>query len=168
MIPILIVVDGKTILESFGRGGTREHPIKLHSTLHKCVYMIGGSSFCSSLPWWSELYVQADPGDLLEWSMTAVDRNSFHPILVEFSCVNNRVLQTPRQTLVQEPYFIPTDPANPNQTVTEVWGEDVRMTAEVHRKEGFAFSRMVFKLLELSGEVIGYYSWDPLFNLYGN
>lgn len=164
-IPILVMVDGKTILDAFGPGGTRQRPISLLSQEHKCLYMIGHHSYALSLPYWSEIFILAAPGDFLQWRIAAIDRGNHSPIITSFDFLGHKTLQKPSQAIVTEPFFIPAQPSDPNSQVMEVVREDVELTSEVCRSHGFVVSRMVFKLLDEAGAELGYYSWDPIIQI---
>lgn len=160
-IPIQIVVDGQQILDSCGHGGTLRTPISLQSIQEDCVFMITNNAFVSSKQAQAELAVNAKPGDFLHWRIAAVDRTDYNPILVKFEADHPDALKPPKQAIVQMPYYLPKSPSNPDSGVKMVAVDDVQMESEVLKGGETVHYDWVFKLVNRSGQTMGFYSWNP-------
>ncbi len=161
IIPVLILVDGQEIVKSVGRGGTLASPKPLYDIQNKCIYMIANKSFVGNNNKTSELLLNADPEDMIQWRVAAIERANYSPILVKYVSNNEDALESPFQAVVRQPYFIQANAHQPDGAVKQEVKMDVELMASVLKAHQVVVYHMTIKLVDHDGNTIGYYKWDP-------
>lgn len=170
VIQILTVIDCKSILENSSiPPGTigNETSIGSWGTSGQYVFMISSGDYClSSNPdegqGTSELDVNADSGDVVQWTVTDPSSGqAYSPVLYGLEADHPEALSPPVMRAVKLNVWQPLNtsaPTGPFQAVPYpdyVW-ESMILTPNVQIQYSWKFV-----ILDNHGNIKGAYSWDP-------
>jgi nematocidal protein AidA len=174
-IDILCVIDTNGLMKKNLKPGTLKQPTPLGSygDSDTFVFMICDGQYASNDQGKSELTVNALIGDTLRWTITdpstglnlGQTTHSYSCILYNFAsgAINTGAITQP--VLIAQPAVMyyngsENDPL-PAVYMCSAWTSTVL-------KPGSVQYSWCFQVINcLSGEVIGYYSWDPFINVAG-
>jgi nematocidal protein AidA len=159
-IPVLCVIDSASIIANV-KPGTASNPASLGSWSQSdaYVYMITNSAFVANEQAQSELTVNAQVGQSIQWTITSIDNG------LEYNCILQSV--NPNSTTaitapVSLPLVVNLWVGAPNSAPVAVSYKDFVLQATVLNTSLPSIQYyIVFQILDTNGNNLGYYQWDP-------
>lgn len=158
IIDVLVAVDAETIINKFGKNTDPNNPTQI--TDPKLIFMITKSADAVSGNAGNELKIAAKTLDVIRWRETSLSLNAvYSALLYKFVATSGGNLISPPFPLLAKDQTPLPDPSNPTvpktQTIeTYFWNCTVLEPGEVT----YHFS---FMIVDRSGNIQGYYWWDP-------
>ncbi len=165
VIDIVVVLDTKAVLSSYGTGGTSTAPKWIG---HNYAYMIAQSAFVRSGQATGDLSVNAEVGDVIRWRLLSLtgDADQAAEIYDISRYSGVQVTATPQallaHPLVPEPILVDGKNTTP-PTYNAVKQDDYYLQATIVESGTENYS-VYFYITERQGSTLvlkGYYAWDP-------
>jgi hypothetical protein len=164
VIDVLIAIDAESIIKKYGTNTDSDMPTYISSD-NELIYMTTRKDHIDGSPG-SELKIKASPGDVIRWRETTMSLNAhFTSILYKFDASSGAsLIKKPEPVTVNanEPLPNAENPLKPGTQKISVffWECTVLQSGSVT----YHFS---FMILDNSGQIQGYYYWDPFINIQG-
>lgn len=162
IIDVLIAVDTETIISKYGTNSDPDKPVQI--TDPSLIFMITKSADAVSGNAGNELKIGAKTLDTIRWRETSLSLNAvYSAILYKFVATSGEdLISTPIPLLAKDETPLP-DPKNPTvpktQTIeTYFWNSTVLNPGDVT----YHFN---FLIIDRSGNIQGYYWWDPFIQI---
>lgn len=162
IIDVLVAVDADTIVLKFGTNTDPNSPVQV--TDASLIFMITKQSDAVSGDAGNELTIGAKTLDTIRWRETTLSLNAaYSALLYKFEAVSGGNLISPPIPLEADVKTPLPDPANPTtpkiQTIKSYfWSSTVLAPGSVT----YHFN---FMIVDRSGDVQGYYWWDPFIKI---
>ena len=172
IIDILCVIDTNLLRRLKISSGTLEHPTNLGANHHSdaFIFMICDGQFAVNHQGGSELTIKANVGDTIRWTITdpstglAASENaqSFSCILYNFQSKSKNISKPSLKSAAAISYYnsqtSPTTP-EPTEYMCSSWTSSILAVGNIQYDWAFQV------IDNYSGEVVGYYTWDPYINV---
>lgn len=162
IIDVLIAVDTETIISKFGTNTDPDKPVQV--TDSSLIFMITKSDDAVTGNAGSELKIGAKTLDTIRWRETSLSLNAIYSaLLYKFvPTAGGDLISPPIPLLAQVQTPLP-DPSNPTIPKTQTiesyfWDSTVLSPGNVT----YHFN---FMIIDRSGNVQGYYWWDPFIQI---
>jgi hypothetical protein len=158
IIDVLIAVDTETVISKYGTNTDPDNPVQIKDP--SLIFMITKSADAVSGNAGNELKIGAKTLDTIRWRETSLSLNAvYSAILYKFVTTSGQeLISTPIPLIAKDQTPLP-DPKNPTvpktQTIeTYFWTSTVLDPGDVT----YHFN---FMIVDRSGNIQGYYWWDP-------
>lgn len=171
-IDVIVAVNGAQLAQQVRDGslkpGSVSAPTFLGSWQQSDVYiaMIAQSSYVSNYQGQSELAIKANSGDIVRWSMTTFGNNSDYTAFIYSGSFNPSQNITPLSYInMVTSEYLPSG-SNPTGGLANYHDHVYVAQAVIVQPGGQIQYTMSFQLVDnSSGQVIGYFYWDPFINV---
>ncbi|AZZ98021.1 AidA/PixA family protein [Pseudoalteromonas sp. R3] len=172
-INILVAVDAEKLADKVADGtlsaGSAEHPTPLGAWSQSDVFisMIAQHGVAVNNQGQSELTIQAESGDFLQWAMTTFGNNTDHTASIYNGSFNpsNGIEAFGSEIQQENNYLVPSDDSAPT-TFTKVVNQFSVYQAKITKvKQSIQYTLSFALVNNQSGSVVGYFTWDPFINV---
>lgn len=171
-IDIIIAVNSDKLASGISDGaiapGTVDAPTNLGAWQQSdiLISMIAQSSFAVSNQGQSELTIKANSGDIVQWAITTFDNDIDYTVFLYNDLFNpDTAISSLDYDLVTNSAYLPGE-GNPTGPISKVNNKNYIVSGKVLTPGARIQYTLSFALVDnSSGQIIGYFYWDPFINV---
>ncbi|OKS87814.1 AidA/PixA family protein [Mucilaginibacter polytrichastri] len=177
IINIQILVDAAAIVAKALPAGSETNPTGLGSWSQSDVYisMTTQSGNVNNNEGQSELEVNANSGDTIEWSINTFDNNADNTVYLYNGTFNSQTQGIPASQAISPLVYLSVKVNNylpPSGNVTgtpTLYQNQVAFAQATLLQPGVVlqYTLSFIVINNTTGSIVGYYSWDPFINVIG-
>jgi len=162
IIDVLTAIDADTIVATYGKNNDSANPVQV--TAPNMIFMLTRQKNVLSGEGGSELNISAQTLDVIRWRACTMSMNAaYSVILYDFVATAGTQLISPPVPIEADVIDPLPDPLNPTVPKTQTIKSYFWNTTVV--AAGNATYHFKFMVLDRTGEVQGYYWWDPFITI---
>lgn len=177
-INIQIAVDATAIVENKSLGqGSQGSPTSLGSWTQSDVYisMTTQSGNVNNNEGQSELEINANSGDTIEWTINTFDNNADYTVYLYNGTFNSQTQGVPASEVITSLNYLSVQvnnylpPSGSPTSAPTLFQNQVNFAQATLLKPGAVLQYTLSFILvnNTTGSIYGYYSWDPFINVIG-